>query len=86
MVGTTTTKGMKKMVDVEQLPDGTLTYIGKLRQEAARFRTQRNAKQRDLEVADARIVELEAEVKQLRSVAMLFGIPLPDSTPNACPR
>ncbi len=60
------------MLALEQLDPEALMLIAKLRQEAAKYRSQRNAKQRDLDLAlsdlkaaDARIVELETELAAL---------------------
>ncbi|QQW33201.1 hypothetical protein [Mycobacterium marinum] len=53
--------------NISELPTEVLQYIVKLRKEAAQYRSQRNARQHDLEAADARIVELEAELAELKA-------------------
>jgi DNA-binding protein H-NS len=56
----------KKRCDVSELPLEAVEYIVKLRQEAARARTQRNAARRDANAAIERIAELHAELDALR--------------------
>lgn len=52
---------------LESLPESWQKHILRLRAESARHRRERNARQRDLEAADVRILELEAELAELKS-------------------